>query len=712
MPLFFKRKANQLRQLTYQSWLLIGLVCFLFLVSCHDSPPPRTGDAADNRAKIEVSKDGFYRISESDLADSGLLFDLFSESSLMLTSQNEPVPFYFDEDALVFYGQAPTSRYSATRPYILSLGDDGVLMEETAVSPALSSAQQIDTITTHLHLEENHLYESQTRPHSEDDVWFWETIRQGKSFPISVALPEVTDGAGEITIQLIGVSYNPEVDNDHDVNILINGSPLGSIQFDGEISHTASLTIPPGTLKSGQNEIVIDNAAEGAAFLDIMQLNWIDLAYNAPTTAVNDALFLESISGKVNLSGFSDTPLLFDITQPNLPRYIPQAAPGQDPLQLSITADQSIAAIGPKGFSDSATIHPVRDSDWQADNHQADLLIITTDELMPPLESLKEARESEGLSVEIVPTQEIYDAFGGGEASPDSLSAFIKHTQTNWQEPKPRYLLIVGDATSDYQNYLDLAPQNIVPAPMVPVSYSGETVSDSALTDIDGDGKPNMAVGRWPVNTPAEVASLVQRTLAYEQGTAVNKVYFAADGTESQFQHMAKSIVENSHLPESGVHIAIAPQADEVTTVLNEGAWLVTYVGHGSLRQWGKDEVFTQEAVANLKTQTPPIIIQLTCLTGLFTQPEQTSLTEMLLTHETGLVLSVAATSLTLSGNQEPFATSLIQQLNDPTVARIGDAFQAAKLSLDIENESFREISDTFALFGDPSAKIVRPNSG
>ncbi len=711
MSLFFNRQANPLKQLTYQSWLLMGLVCFLFLVSCNKSSPANEGDIAANKAKIEVEEDGFYRISEKDLTDAELLFDTFSASSLRLTTQNEPVPFYFDEDALVFYGQAPTSRYAATRPYILSVGDDGVLMEETAVSSALSAANQIDTITRHLHLEENTLYESQTRSHNEDDVWFWETIRQGKSFPIPFELPVVADGSGNLTIQLVGVSYNPEVDDDHDVDILINGINLGPIQFDGATTHTGSLPIPPGTLKTGQNELIIDNTPEGAAFLDIMQLNWIDLAYKAPTTAVNDSLILGQTSGEVTLSGFSDTPLLFDITQPDAPRYVSDATPSKDPFQLTLAEDQKIAVIGPEGFNGSGAITPFRDSNWRDTNQQADLLIITTDELMPSLAALKEAREAEGLTVAIVPTNEIYDSFGGGEASPESLREFIKYTHTDWQDPKPRYLLLVGDATSDYQNYLDLAPRNIVPALMVPVSFSGETVSDSVLADVDGDGKPNMAVGRWPVNTPEEVESLVQRTLAYEQGTAVNKTYFAADGTESQFQHMAESIASNSLLPESGLHIATAPRADEVTAILNEGVWLATYVGHGSLRQWGKDDVFTQEAVANIDTDTPPIVVQLTCLTGLFTQPEQTSLTELLLTHETGPVLAVAATSLTLSSNQEPFATSLIQHLNDPTVERMGDAFQAAKLSLDIENEGLREISDTFALFGDPSAKIVRPNS-
>ncbi len=73
-------------------------------------------------------------------------------------------------------------------------------------------------------------------------------------------------------------------------------------------------------------------------------------------------------------------------------------------------------------------------------------------------------------------------------------------------------------------------------------------------------------------------------------------------------------------------------------------------------------------------------------------------------------MLTVAATSLTLSANQEPFAIELLQQIQDSNIIRIGDAFQNAKLSLEIDNTNgLREISDTFALFGDPSTIIVRP---
>jgi hypothetical protein len=353
----------------------------------------------------------------------------------------------------------------------------------------------------------------------------------------------------------------------------------------------------------------------------------------------------------------------------------------------------------------------MRASNWRSPDNGADLLIVTTDALAPALEPLVAARQAEGLRVAVVPVAEIYDEFGAGAASPESIQAFVAYAHETWQTPQPRYLFLVGDATSDYQNYLGLAPANIVPAPMVAVSYSGETASDARLADVDGDTRPDLAVGRWPVDSATAVESLVARTLAYEGGTAVPQILFAADATESQFADMAGRLAQTSGLDETQINLLIGPTAEEVVARWNDGAWLASYIGHGSLAQWGKDNVLTLDAVDELQNSTPPIVVQLTCLTGLFTQPEQTSLTEVMLTHDNGPVLTVAATSLTLSTSQEPFAAALLTQLNDPAVARIGDAFQTAKLALPGDTSAdLREISDTFTLFGDPSAHIVRPS--
>jgi len=248
----------------------------------------------------------------------------------------------------------------------------------------------------------------------------------------------------------------------------------------------------------------------------------------------------------------------------------------------------------------------------------------------------------------------------------------------------------------------------------VAVEFSGETVSDSRLADIDDDNRPELAVGRWPVDSAAEVESLVARTLAYEAGTALDNVLFTTDGSEAQFADFARRLWSAGEFEETAITHLSGAQSAEVTAAWNEGSWLTTYIGHGSLELWGKDDVFNTQAVQDLKgSANPPIVLQLTCLTGLFAQPGIESLAEVMLHHENGPVLLVAATSLTLSAHQEPFATSLTQNINNSEFERIGDAFQAAKLDLEIEKSNgLREINDTFVLLGDPSAHIVRPAVG
>jgi hypothetical protein len=107
--------------------------------------------------------------------------------------------------------------------------------------------------------------------------------------------------------------------------------------------------------------------------------------------------------------------------------------------------------------------------------------------------------------------------------------------------------------------------------------------------------------------------------------------------------------------------------------------------------------------------QRGTVMVQTACLSGLFAHPHESSLSEAMLTDPNSSVLMVAATSLTLSSHQGPFAIELLQRMQGSTIVRIGDAFQEAKQSLEIEYaDGLREISDTFALFGDPSTIMVR----
>lgn len=699
---------NQFRKI---SWLWAGLIWLGLLTACREgtNPAADTGNFSTSQLKIEVAADGMVQLSLADLQSAGMDVAALDAAQLNLSQAGTAVPYLLANDSLIFYGQAPTGRYTAVRPYILQTGKAGTLMQETTAATE-TAPSALSTIHQQRHLEENHIYLSQAYQNEQSEVWYWQTLGQEEKIELSVELAAVADSPALLRLQLHGKTSNPEIEMDHDFDLVVNGQTITTIRWDGETRYTGDAELPPGVLRTGPNQIILDNAVPGASFLDIMELNWLELDYAAPATAVNDRLqFSQSESSLIALDGFSAQPLLFNISQPENPQHLAGWLYENSQVLFAATASEFIA-VGPRGFVPPVSVTPLRQSDWHNGQNQADLIIITTDELAPALEPLIAARQEQGLTVALVPVAEIYDGFGYGADSPESIQQFVAYAAQNWQEPSPRYLFLVGDATTDYYNYLGNAPHNHVPSLLVPVQYSGETVSDSRLADVDGDTKPDLAVGRWPVDSDRDVANLVERTLAYEGGTAVNQVLFAADGTEPQFAAMADRLRSESGLSNENTNILDGPLASDVTAAWNEGTWLTTYIGHGSVERWGKEDIFFPEAVTDLHAATPPIVLQLTCLSGLFAHPDLQSLSETMLLDENGPVLLIGATSLTLSNNQETFALSLLQALQDPAILRIGDAFQHAKESLTVgDNEGLREISDTFALIGDPSALVIRP---
>lgn len=679
---------------------------FLF-ASCRQEKPAPIGETAADRLIINITSDGLYRLPLIDLQNSGLVLTDLSAENLQLTQNGTAVPYLLEDDALLFYGRAPDSRYTNSRPYLLQTGLPGELIP--SADEASTSSPTAVTVTHTLTLEENSLYEAQALDATHTDPWFWHNIARGQKIDIPVEISTIGDGSGQLRLQLWGQTHSPEIENDHDLELFINGQPIVPIVWDGPVYHDPAIALPPGTLQAGENLITLSNEERGAALIDIMLLNWLALDVAAPPTANQGNLsFTAQEDTAVTMTDFSSEPIVLDIQDPAHPVRLTGAYADGD-MTINVKTGMVVTAVSPTSFQSPHSLTPARQSNWRSPENQADLLIITTDELAPALAPLVEARETQGISVAIVPVAEIYDEFGGGEASPDSINRFVAHALENWQPPQPRYLFLVGEATTDYLGYASELPDNHVPSPLVTVGFSGETVSDSRLADINGDAQPEMAVGRWPVGTVQEVESLVARTLAYEQGTTVADPLFATDASEEQFADMAQSLWEGSGLADTAVsHLNGAP-ADELIAALNNHPWLLTYIGHGSLELWGKDSLFSTETIADLPDGQPPIVVQLTCLTGLFAQPGIESLAELMLQDENGPVLAVAATSLTLSSYQQPFAAALLQELVQTDSERIGDAFQHAKLALDIQDDGLREISDTFVLLGDPSALIVRP---
>lgn len=93
--------------------------------------------------------------------------------------------------------------------------------------------------------------------------------------------------------------------------------------------------------------------------------------------------------------------------------------------------------------------------------------------------------------------------FGFGEPTPEAVRDFLSYAYHYWKSP-PRYVVLLGDATYDYKDYMSTGVSNQVPPLMVKTSYLW-TTSDPSYASVNGeDLLPDLAIGRLPAASVGE----------------------------------------------------------------------------------------------------------------------------------------------------------------------------------------------------------------
>jgi hypothetical protein len=159
-----------------------------------------------------------------------------------------------------------------------------------------------------------------------------------------------------------------------------------------------------------------------------------------------------------------------------------------------------------------STIPPASDPQREG----ADYLVITHHSLTSSLAPLVQLRDSLGLIVQVVEDTTIYNAYAA-EESCAAIKSFILWAYENW-EPAPSFVLLVGDASEAG------GPGALIPSKLFPKFsywYAGGCqthCSDNWYAELQGgDYVPELAIGRLPVNSSAELDLIVERIVLWEQ---------------------------------------------------------------------------------------------------------------------------------------------------------------------------------------------------
>jgi len=352
------------------------------------------------------------------------------------------------------------------------------------------------------------------------------------------------------------------------------------------------------------------------------------------------------------------------------------------------------------------------------------------DQGIDPLADLLLERQANGLSVLIVDVEQVYAQFGYGIVDPQPIRDYIAYAYRNMGT---QMVLLVGADTLDYHhNYDWYLGGNGLPVydavSFIPslYAYTGPFVNhapvDPLYADVDQDNIPDLAIGRFPVRTSAELRQVVDKTLAWEQRDYPFKSLFIADNFDANNNYDFKADSEDmlGRLPgawQSGVTRAYLDNASVSTTrtlirnTINAGVALTSFVGHSDTNIWTFDNLFSG---ANARALTnylrPTVVTQWGCWNTFYVSPvENTMGHEFLLNGSQGAAAVLGASTLTEAVHERNLAKELYDRLFQPGVP-LGQAVQNAKQAY---VEAFGADPDVilgWTLLGDPGLVVEAGN--
>ena len=631
-------------------------------------------------------------------------------------------------ESLLFYAAPRFSRWTNNDVYMLSL-QAAPGMHMTSAAPATQPAGHVWLDQT---AETNALYTPQCYcgpipPGRDGDRWTWDDLRlpdrAAVTYPITLTTLDVTQPA-TLTVWFIGYT-DVATAPDHRIDVALNSTNLGRVEWDGKQAITVTLPITPGILVSGVNNVRltlpgIAGLVEGA-WLDAFAIDYA----RGPAASGNSAIFTGVATPHSYSLALGNTTNLraYDVTNPDQPVQITNLTINGNTVSLNDSASG-----GPHRYTLTTTsglLTPValRMASSTANVTGADYVIVTHPNFTSALTHLIALRQAQGLTVTVENTQAIYDTYGDGRPDPEAIRAYLKNAYQNWT-PSPTYVLLVGDGTFDPKLYRPTSTTTYVPPYLADVDpWAGETAADNRYVAFGGGAHPlpDLLLGRLPVNTLAEAQTVMDKIVQYETRPAPgmwnsNVALVADDPDPGAGNFPADSdLVASTYItaPYTAQKLYYLPPTTTVTSLhdnilfrWNWGASLIMFDGHSSIYQWAAERLFHLDDVASLNNGPHlPVVVELTCFTASFHDPGGPTLDEALVRRPNGGAVAVwGATGLGVATGHHNLVNGFMQSAYQQRQS-LGAAALQGKLSVAATGLNL-DLIDTFMLLGDPATRL------
>jgi hypothetical protein len=551
----------------------------------------RAALACSGRAHVEIAESGIYALDYAALvaAQPGLADCRADDLALLQRDKEIPMRIVGDEHGVFgpssrieWLGEAlhgPQSwfdQYSNVNVYQIVAAPGAHARVREVAAPAGGEAAPLRR-RAHFEREELmiRLGDREMKPGEEPDVWQWAKLTpiDAQPFAFDFDLADLRPGgSAALTLDFRGESSitntKPPKPADHRVEVLVNDKLVQTLEWDGRDEIRRTFEVPVAVLRDKGNRLNLrvprrDAPGDAGNFIvDVAMFNWFEVAY--PISGSLDA----------DIGGFG--------TMGATPVQLTWS--GSAPLVL-FGSDGTLRAAAPlsgghyraAGAAENVDLYPlagaarkpllvraVAATDLRAERAGYDYVMVVHPRLREAIEPLARYHAAHGHTVIVVDVNDIYDDFNGGIVHPAAIRDYLAWATQHWAM-RPRFLLLVGDASADIHHdirtadkeirrapnftplaaaapgahlppsqlllpggfggmdtvaykYLseDLPNRNLIPTWQVPSSPEGQSASDIPYVALKpGDFHPQLAIGRLPVVEPAEVSAIVKKTLAY-----------------------------------------------------------------------------------------------------------------------------------------------------------------------------------------------------
>lgn len=739
------------------SCLLAGGLGFACEAADYSLLPPMNGlpsDFAERRAgkevnasiRIGVTEEGIYRVTYSNLTGAGVaatnlvgsmmrLFCRTQEIAILVSSTNQ----WTAEDYFLFPGVGFDGYYNSSNVYWLGFGSGGKRMGSRSASPFPGIQPVVAYRKAVLHRD--FLWKDNYRPDDESfDHWIDpKGVYDSSETTFSLPLDQlITNDSGSLSATLYGWTSFDSITPDHCTQIRINSNVVAKFTFDGQTTLSVSTNIGAGLLAPattiGFREILQPGCSNDTAFL-----GWFSINYSRRLLLETNVLLFAGLVGTNNyqVGGFSGATnvFAFDVSDPANAAVlsdliVTNVGGGSNAIVFGEAAavTSRFAVCQSSGIRTIASVQRVFFRGLASASREADYVVICPYEFRQQVYRLLALRHAQGLSVAVAPLPDIYNEFGYGICDAVAIKQFLGYAHHHWRTP-PAYVLLVGSGT---YNPRMVSEGYSIPATIIPVHLGAGfglwTALDGWYANVNGVDAvtgitPNYAIGRIPVETEAQLKSVIDKIVEFE-GVPKNDplrgyallVADKNDDANLDFKVPSQAVRDSVLIPNgmivseaySGVSSTFPRRT--MTNSLNSGTFLVNYFGHGFIDYWGNatDVRMATNDVASLVNSFFPVVSTLTCENGAFHSTKYRCLARWFLeANNHGAAACVASSDLASLDGGQVFAEGFFQAILSDGRKRIGDAMAQAYGRLYEAKGNTRELW-SFELFGDP-AMIVNP---